>query len=834
MKFDATSIRTAIAAAFVLLLSSCGGQEHSERTRIINSDWTFTRDSLSGAEAVAFDDSDWKKVDLPHDFSIEPLEEHEYHLGPFSRAATNARSTGYLPGGTGWYRKDFTLSDNDKGKSVTLVIEGAYMESDVYVNGTHVKAHKHGYTPFGIDITGLLNAPGVENTLAIKVVNYGKNTRWYAGSGLYRDVKLVVTDPVHVDLWGTYITASDITVASADVNVKTDVRNDLDEAAAVAVKVSIKDRNGNIVGTAESSATVAANACSTLSSDITVKNPQLWDIDNPVLYTAEVIVEKDGKTVDTYEDRFGIRTIEYSAEEGFKLNGKTTLLKGGCIHHDNTFLGAAAVRRAEYRKIELLKKSGFNAIRTAHNPPSEYLLDACDELGMLVMDEFTDMWEQPKNTHDYANFFKENWEADLTDFMRRDRNHPSVIMWSVGNEVPNWSIADASRITKMLSDKVRELDPTRPVTMGVTSAYIHLDWDNSAESFKHLDLAGYNYLRHYYRGDHDKHPERIIVSTESYANQAYEYWKDVEELPYVIGDFVWTAMDHLGEAGMGGARYVKEIREQRQFQTSNGPGEGFNPAMMWTFPDRLGPELPVTYTNWCGDIDLTGEKKNQGLYRDVLWDVSPIEVNVHEPIPDGMIESAGLWGWANELPKWYWPEAEGKNLGVRVFTKGDNVKLYLDGTLVGECTPDEKHIAEFNVTYQPGELKAVAYRNGAELGTKILRTPGEPAAIRLKADRTTVEADRHDLSYVRIEVVDKDGNVVPGKFPVKISIEGNGTIAGSGNAATNDMASFNSPELNTYEGGAIAIIRPYASKGSITFTAASETLGTQQIKIKVK
>lgn len=834
MKFNTIPLKAIVATAGMLLFASCADSNKTARTRIINEDWTFVRDSLVGAEAVGYDDSAWKIVDLPHDFSVEPLEEHEYHLGPFSRAASNARSVGYLPGGTSWYRKNFTLAKEDSGKSLTLVIEGAYMETDVYVNGKLAKSHKHGYTPFSVDITSLVNEAGVENTLAIKVVNYGKNTRWYAGSGLYRDVKLVVTDPVHVDLWGAYITASNISASSADVRVSTELKNDLGSAVEVAVKVNIKDKSGRQIGSAEAPVQLAARSRATISQDFVVTNPELWDIDNPVLYTAEIAVSRDGKVVDEYEDNFGIRTIEYSAAEGFKLNGKTILLKGGCIHHDNTFLGAAAIRRAEYRKIELLKKSGYNAIRTAHNPPSEYLLDACDELGMLVMDEFTDMWEQPKNANDYANFFVENWEADLTDMIRRDRNHPSIIMWSIGNEVPNWSIADASRITKMLSDKVRELEPTRPVTMGVTSAYIHLDWDNSAQSFQHLELAGYNYLRHYYRDDHEKHPERIIVSTESYANQAYEYWKDVEELPYVIGDFVWTAMDHLGEAGMGGARYVKEIRQQRQFQTSKGPGEGYNPAMMWSFPDRLGPQLPATYTNWCGDIDLTGEKKNQGLYRDVLWDVSPVEMNVHEPMPEGMLESMGLWGWPNELPKWYWPGAEGKSLGVRVFTKGDLVKLYLSGELIGEAVPNEKYIAEFNVVYNPGELKAVAYRDGKEIGSKSFRTAGEPAAIRLNADRSVISADRHDLSYVRIEVVDKDGNVVPGKFPVKISIDGNGEIAGSGNAATNDMASFNSSEMNTYEGGAIAIIRPYASKGTIRFTASSDELGTESIKIQVK
>ena len=821
---------------FLLFLSvviwsqACTG-EPSPRVVSLNNGWSFVRDSLVGAEDVRFDASAWKQVDLPHDFSLEVLPAGENTLGSFSRETRNGRSVGYLPGGTGWYRKTFTLSKADAGKTVTLVFDGAYMQTDVWVNGKPAGSHKNGYTPFGLDITSLLNKPGKKNVLAVKVVNYGKNSRWYSGSGLYRDMDLMVTDPMHVALWGTSVTTPEVSAEHADVKVDVIVRNDAAQAASGEMAIRILDRKGQEVAAGKAPVTVSAASGASVSMMLAVADPSLWSPDDPALYTAEIALCRDGQEVDACSTRFGIRTIEVNAAEGFKLNGETLLLKGGCVHHDNGLLGAEAHRAAEFRRVRQLKDAGFNAVRCAHNPPSRHFLDACDELGLLVMDEFTDMWEQPKNTDDYANYFKDNWEKDLTDMILRDRNHPSIVMWSIGNEIPNWSIADASRIGKALTAKVRELDPTRLVTQGVTSAYIHLDWDNSEKTFEHLDLAGYNYLTHYTVGDHQKHPERVIIGTESYPNQAFTYWQDVLTKPYVVGDFVWTALDHLGEVGMGSSRYMPADRPQRggpQFQTSGGPKEGMNPAMMWQFPDRLGPEFPTTYTNYCGDIDLIGDKKPQGRYRDVLWDISPLEILVHEPVPEGMIETMGLWGWPREENKWYWPGAEGEKLQVRVFTKAPQVRLEVNGKSIGVQKTDSEYIALFEgVEYQPGKLVAISLdAAGKEWESRVLRTPGKPVSVRILRERYNSD---NSLAFLKVEVIDDEGVVVPESFDLQFDIKG-ATFVSAGNGGPDDMASFRSRTPKTYRGAALLIVRPDSPDAAVEVTASADGLESGRVK----
>ena len=811
------------ALALSLMFAACGPRVGGSD---FNEGWLFVRDSLAGAEAVKYDVSAWKTVDLPHDFSVEPLPAGENVLGPFSRETKGGRSVGYLPGGTGWYRKTFRLPRTDAGKSVWLVFDGAYMQTDVWVNGRPAASHKNGYTPFVVDITELLNPAGRNNVLAVRVVNYGKNSRWYSGSGLYRGVELFVRNAFHIAQWGTVVTTPDVRAEQARVHLDITQVNDRTEDVQGALQVRLLDPQGVEVASQRVATSVPAAGTAGASLDLAVADPVLWSPDSPALYTAEVrLLSEDDVELDRNETRFGIRTIEVNATEGLKLNGEPLLLKGGCVHHDNGLLGAEAHRTAEYRRVRQLKDAGFNAVRCAHNPPSRHFLDACDELGLLVMDEFTDMWELPKNVDDYAQFFRDNWESDLTAMMLRDRNHPSVIMWSIGNEIPNWSVADASRIGKMLTAKVRELDPTRPVTQGVTSAYIHIDWDHSEKTFEHLDIAGYNYLTHYVEGDHVKYPERVIVGTESYPNQAYTYWKDVVEKPYVIGDFVWTALDHLGEVGLGGGRYVPADRPQRggpQFQTSRGPEEGMNPAMMWQFPDRLGPEFPTTYTNYCGDIDLIGDKKPQGRYRDVLWDVSPMEILVHEPIPAGMVETTGLWGWPQEQARWYWPGHEGESFQVRVFTKAPQVRLEVNGESVGVQKTNEEYVALFEgVTYRPGKLVAISLdAEGKELESRVLRTPGKPISVRLLRERYNID---NELVYLKAEVIDEQGVVVPDVFPLTFDIQG-ATFVSAGNGAPDDMASFRSRTPKTWNGAALLIVRPDGPDARVEVTVHSAGL----------
>ena len=839
---------------FILMTFLCA--QLSAKEINFNKGWEFSADSLVHTKAV----------DLPHDFSMEPVSDtnNEKHIGPFSSDSPNGRSTGYFMDGTGWYRKYFTVSSEDQGKVFTLLFDGSYMETDVMVNGQTLISHKNGYTPFYVDITSVLKPIGQKNEIIVKVRNHGKNSRWFSGSGLYRDVTLTVKDPVHLAQWGTYITTPKVELNQARVNLKLTAQNDSKQACSTSLGIFISDPTGKVVSTLEKSVSLDAQSKQDIEAETTLSNPKLWSTDTPALYTATIKVKVNGKVTDSYTQKFGVRSISCNAQTGLLINGEPTLLKGGCIHHDNGILGAVALKTAEYRRVRLLKENGYNAVRCAHNPPSQYFLDACDELGLLVIDEFTDMWEQPKNADDYSQFFIENWEKDLECMLLRDRNHPSIILWSIGNEIPNWSIADASRIGKALSDKVRSMDATRLVTQGITGAYIHLEWDNSQYTFQHLDVAGYNYLRDKYEGDHEKFPNRVIVCTESYPNQSYKYWKDVEQKPYVIGDFVWTALEHLGESGCGSARYVDANQPELQgpiFQTSMGPKEGMNPAMMWMGggggdaqlaktdgkkDSKKGkkdetkkeekpaevpfwmrpPTLPTTYINWCGDVDLIGNIKPQGRYRNVMWDVSPIEIVVHDPMPKGMKETMNLWGWPNEQALWYFPGHEGKELQVRVFSKAPQVRLEVNGNVIGIQQTDDNLTAVFeNVKYQPGKIVAISLdKDGKEVGSKVLTTPGKPVAVRVYREKNNVD---NEIAYLQITVVDEDGNVVPGKFPLSFNIQG-ATFVAAGNAAANDMASFRSLTPSTYLGSALLIVRPNG-KDNIEVTASSEGLANGKV-----
>ncbi|WP_346854542.1 glycoside hydrolase family 2 TIM barrel-domain containing protein [uncultured Draconibacterium sp.] len=794
----------------------------SIREHLFNENWKFIRDSVSGAERVTFDDTDWMEIDLPHDYSIMDLpgEDTPDQIGPFSKnSPENGSSTGHVLGGTGWYRKSFVIDKSDEGKTAVLKFDGVYMESEVWVNGTKAGTHKNGYTPFWFDITSLLNKPGEPNIVAVKVDNIGRNTRWYSGSGIYRNVYLVLTSPVHVGVWGTKITTPEINSNNALVEMEVTTENENESEVNAEITINIKDMDCNLVGTSTGDILLTANSAVVSKNQINVENPDLWSLEYPNLYTAEIIIKVDNKVEDIYNQTFGIRSIEFSAEKGFLLNGKPILLKGGCIHHDNGLLGSAAFERADERKVEILKANGFNAIRCAHNPYSEAFYDACDRLGMLVIDEYTDMWESQKNPNDYSRFFKEWWDKDMTNFILRDRNHPCIIMWSIGNEIYKKSIEDAVRIGTQLATRVRILDSSRPVTEAINALLIPgREWENSIDIFKILDVGGYNYLPNKYESDHLQFPDRVMVGTESFPNRAYEYWQAVEKYPYVIGDFVWTGMDHLGEIGIGNSNYVvPQPGAGRRF----GSGRGAWP----------------TYISWCGDIDITGDKKPQMLYRDVLWDNSKVEVNVHEPILKGFIEIVSQWGWPKEWPHWNWKGNEGNLLQVRVFTKASDVRLELNGEVIGKksLNEDDKYIAVFEVPYEPGELTAIALENNEEVARKVLKTTGEPVAIRLIAERSEINADRNDLAYVKIEVVDESGQVVPtDSVKIQLSLEGKGELVASGNAGPDDMESFNKSVIKSYQGRAQAIIRPYSSAGKILLKAQSEGLGNGEVLIKTE
>jgi beta-galactosidase len=798
-----------------IILAQNKNRSRNAFNRIIPFDngWLFLKDSITNAQQIDFNDSHWEKVDLPHDWSINDLPNQTEGgiVGPFNRASPGFTQTGFTMGGTGWYRKKFKTGKAEKNGQVVIYFDGVFMNSDVWLNGHHLGNHPYGYSPFFYDLTPFLKPADQENILAVRVRNEGRNSRWYSGSGIYRDVWLTSTGPVHIVPWGVSVTTPEVSGMKASINLKSTINNQQSIRRNVNLVTTILSPDGKTVGKAQRNLILDAGAFKTEEQSISLANPALWSVETPRLYKAVTEIKDGSKVLERIETPFGIRSLSFSADKGFLLNGKRVLLKGGCIHHDNGPLGSAAIGRAEERKIEILKRNGFNAIRLSHNPPSTQLLNACDRLGMLVIDEAFDMWEKPKNTNDYHQFFNDWWQRDLHAMILRDRNHPSIIIWSIGNEIQERVDSSGLRIAKQLADEVHKIDATRPVTEALCEYYEASNkdkqWSMTSPAFALLDISGYNYLWRLYAKDHQQFPNRIIVGTETFPKEALDNWNMAEKNPYVLGDFVWTAMDYMGEAGIGNAFYDTKARKR---------------FTGWPW-----------YNAWCGDIDLIGEKKPQSYYRDVVWHNRPIAMAVHEPIPAGMVESISSWGWPQERQSWTWAGAEGKPLQVRVFSRAPMVRLKLNNKIVGEQRiADTSITAVFEVPYEPGTLKAVNVENGKETAGFELKTAGMAKRIHLTADRVRIKASRSDLSYVIVEVVDENNLVVPdAEVPIHFSVEGAGELVALGNANPKNVASFHNGERQTFNGKCLAIIRPKGNAGVIKLNATSKGLGTVQITI---
>jgi beta-galactosidase len=752
------------------------------------------------AEAeVAHDDSSWRALDLPHDWSIDL---------PLDPNAPCGRDGGYFQNGLGWYRKAFAAPEAWRGKRISVEFDGVYMLSDVWINGRHLGTRPFGYSSFRYDATPYLTFGSGGNMIAVRADNSKqRNSRWYSGSGIYRHVRLVVTDPVHVGHWATFVTTLDVTAIAARVHVSTVVENESGLPGKVTLKTSILDPAGKSVGNAADVRDVIAGGRREFAQEVRVPAPELWSPDRPRLYRALTEVAVDGKMVDAVETVFGIRSIHYDAGTGFTLNGRMMKMKGACAHHDHGPLGSASYDRAEERKVELLKASGYNAIRTSHNPPSPGLLDACDRLGMLVIDEAFDVWRIAKLNQDYHRYFDEWWQRDLDTMVIRDRNHPCVVMWSIGNEVGERGTREGAKIGAMLAGRVHGLDPTRPVTAAICGVD---KWPDTDGTFATLDVGGYNYQRSNYRSDHDRVPDRIMVATESNPPEAFEYWMDVLDLPYIIGDFVWTGYDYLGEASIGNARF-------------EGDGLPPNDGYSWNHA-------------YCGDIDICGFKRPQSYYRDILWGVgSRLYIAVHRPIPEGKEEKISYWGWPDERACWNWPGNEGKRLSVRVYSGCDKVDLYLNGKQI-ESAPTSratKFMAAFSVPYEPGALKAVGYAGGVRVAEFEVRTAGEPAMIRLTPDRSRIRAGKGGLSYVTVEVLDRNGVLDPDAANlIKFGIEGPGAVAGvaSGNPVSTELYAGN--QRSAFQGRCLVVVKSAGKPGTIRLRAEAGGLAGADAVIK--
>jgi beta-galactosidase len=772
--------------------------------------WRFHRGEAPGAHQASFDDSSWRSVDLPHDWSIEnlPPGDAAVRSGPFDRELSAGKaSTGWVVGGTGWYRKRFRLSPL-ADRHLEVRFDGVYMDSEVWLNGRILGRQPYGYSSFVLDLTP--HAVRGDNVLAVHVRNEGQNSRWYSGSGLYRHVWLTTTGPLRVPVWGVTVTTPEVTPARARVSVAVDLSNGGRAASAARVRVTLVGPGGEAVGRGEAPVTVPGRSALVATVTMDVAVPRLWSPDAPALYRASVEVVASGHVADRVEQPFGIRRVEIDAQNGLRLNGVPYEMKGACVHHDNGPLGAAAIDRAEVRRVEILKAAGFNAIRTSHNPPSPAFLDAADRLGMLVIDEAFDMWERPKNPQDYHRFFEEWWARDLAAMVRRDRNHPSVVLWSIGNEVNERADPSGLEIARRLIAGARRDDPTRGVTNAICHFWDHKDrpWADTRAAFALLDVGGYNYQWREYESDHAASPGRVMAGTESFPLEAFESWDAVVRLPYVIGDFVWTGWDYLGESGIGRAWVEGEEKG-----------------------DFLG-EWPW-HVSGCGDIDVLGHRKPQSYYREALWRKGVLQAAVHRPLPEGRKEKTTKWGWPDVQSHWTWPGQEGKAIGVSVYSSCDRVALRLNGAAVGEMptTRAERHRADFEVIYQPGELEASCVAPGDSKARVELRTSGAPARLRLVADRPEIRASRDDLSYVGIEVVDAQGVVVPGAQPeIRASVKGAGELAALASADPVDVTGFRGPSRRAYRGEAQAILRPTGA-GRIELVVEAEGLPPASLTI---
>lgn len=780
------------------------GTTSQQRETNFNFGWKFQLGDTADASRPDFDDSAWRSLDLPHDWSIEGTPEADNPMG---------NDGGYYPAGIGWYRKTFDFAPDAGRPETALYFEGVYMNARVFVNGNDLGGRPYGYSSFFLDITPHLKAG--RNVIAVRVDNSGqKNCRWYTGSGIYRNVKLVRTPKVHFEPWGVVVRAKADDPLNASAEVETTVANHSDKEQLVTLEGQVQSLGSTerVAGFYIQTRLEAGETRTVRIPKLSLGKAELWSPESPALYQLTCSVSSDGGT-DRTEETFGVRKVEYSARHGLVLNGQPVELNGACVHHDNGPIGAAAYRDAEWRKARQLKEAGFNAVRTSHNPPSEDFLDACDHIGLLVIDESFDGWRTAKNTHDYATLFDRWWTKDIESMVMRDRNHPSIFCWSIGNEIIERKSPEAVLTAYALAGHVRKLDPTRPVTSALAA------WDSDWEIYDPLaaahDIVGYNYMIHKAQSDHERVPDRVMMQTESYPREAFNNWARVNDYSYIIGDFVWTGIDYLGESGIGRYYYTGET-EGEHWQRPHFPWHGA----------------------WCGDIDLTGWRKPISYYREMLHfpGRNKLYLSVKEP--------SGYYGEIHETQwsvwptweSWNWPGHEGKSIDVEIYSRYPAVRLYLNGKLVAEkpTTREQEFKAVIPVPYAPGTLRIAGVENGREVESRTLETAGKAARIRLSADRTTMAADGQSLTYVNVEITDKSGRPMPiADNLLQFELEGPATLLATCSGDLKDCVPYTSPERKAWKGRAMAVVKSGKTPGEVTLTVKGKGLKKASVSLNV-
>jgi beta-galactosidase len=787
--------------------------------------WKFQKGDFSEAQKTEFSDSNWKSVDLPHDWSIE---------GPFTESEPSGVSGGYLPTGIGWYRKRFQLPGSFQDKQITIEFDGVYQNSDVWINGRHLGKRPYGYVPFFYDLTPHLFF-GRENVLAVKVDNSRQtNCRWYSGSGIYRHTWLLSTNSVYVAHWGTFVTSPQVSKDAATLQVKTRVRNDTNGSARCTLETILFDSDGKIVQRVAEIQDIAFDAEREFVQQLTVENPRLWSLETPHLYKIRSAVRKQDQVIDEYETTIGIRKAVFDADKGFLLNDERIKLNGVCLHHDGGCVGAAVPEHIWERRLEILKEMGCNAIRTSHNPFASEFLDLCDRMGFLVMNEAFDEWKVPKGQigpNGYSNYFDEWYERDVRNFVHRDRNHPSVVLWSAGNEVGDQGAPNGAETLGKLLKVFHTEDPTRPVTVGCDHISSEPASDAARPEFLALlDVVGYNYVdrwrdrrEKYYSIDRHLFPQRRFIGTESesvggirgdyrdlFSEEALpefvrlqrgrnidveQLWRFVATHDYVAGDFMWTGIDHLGEARW--------------------PMKGSS----------------------TGVIDTCGFKKDGFYFYQSQWTNKPV---------------------LHIFPHWNWKGKEGRIIPVTCFTNCDTVELFVNSRSFGvkgfafprlgmegqygnyparakvTRTTADLHLT-WDVPYEAGALKAVGVKDGKTVSTVEVVTTGEPAAIGLSADREFILAGKRDVAHFTVQILDSKGRIVPiADNEVTFKVEGEGLFLGVDNGNPESHEDYKSNRRKAFHGLYLATIQSTSKPGQVRVTASSPALESASVIIATK
>ena len=776
-------MRSSLISIFCLMSAMHLSANDNITRQLFDADWQFTQNGKTVS------------VNLPHDWDI--------YAGPNSGKGATGTGGGWFEGGTGEYRKQLTIDNSQLTKGDALVklhFEGVYQKAEVFVNGQKAGQHAYGYTPFTVDITPYLYKDKRANELMVRVNNAEQpNCRWYSGSGIYRHVWLETMPTLHIAENGVFVTTPEVTGGKATVMAEVTVENESDQQRNATV----------VVGSRQMMVTVPAHATKAVTTSFTIKDPQLWSPENPFLYAADVELRENGTTIDTKQVKYGIRTFSFDAERGFVLNGQPTLINGACVHHDDGILGAMAFDAAEIRKVRLMKEAGFNLIRTSHNPTTRAFLDACDSLGIMVIDEAFDGWREQKNPYDYHTLIDSCYREDIHAMVLRDRNHPCVISWSIGNEVIERKDIRVVTTARKLKAAILECDTTRPVTEALCAW--DSDWEIYDPHFEVLDIGGYNYMIHKHASDHQRNPKRVMWQTESYPRDAFRNWAVANDNTYVVGDMVWTGLDYLGESGIG-RYYYKGERE----------GESWIPGGQ---PEWHGAP--------CGDVDVTGWRKPISHYREMLWsDKLDLYMAVREP--NGFIGEikTTMWSVWPTWESWNWEGWEGKPIEVEVYTKKPEVKLYLNDRLVDtkQVSRDTQFKAVFTLPYQPGTLRAVA--GGQDVS---ITTAGEPAQLRLTPDRRTIKADGQDLAFIIVEVIDGKGNICPNaSIPLTATVKGAAQFLAFASADLKDTEPYTSAYVKTWKGRALLAVRSSQKAGSTLVKIEGQGLSKKATTIQLK